>query len=204
MRGIRSERPDDQFSIFGPSERYGVERVSLGRKPDIARDKLRTWAAIQRTAALRRTFAVDFPGPGEVDRLAVERHPGAKFVEEGELIVVLPAVTGQRYIQQQITVFAHDIDQKMSHGLGRAITMIFVDRPAVMPTPDAGVRLPWIRFHFVRLAHFEIADQSAQHRAGNVFDIEDRVQFAPVSADVGVVVVRHDMGCKLRHAEPHV
>jgi beta-glucosidase len=42
MLGIRSERPDDQFSIFGPSERDGVERVSLGRKPDIARDKLRT------------------------------------------------------------------------------------------------------------------------------------------------------------------
>src|SRR5271157_2545913 len=73
-----------------------------------------------------------------------------------------------------------------------------------MPPSDAGVRLPRISFQHIRLPHLEVADDGAQHRSGNILNIEYRIQLARVPADFRVVVVGHDVGGELRHAEPHI
>src|ERR1039458_9501142 len=69
--GVRSQRLNRQFSVSGPSQRYGIQRVPLGRKSHVTRGE--SWKRTVRGSArgLGRTFAGDLPGPGGVDRLAV-------------------------------------------------------------------------------------------------------------------------------------
>src|ERR1035441_10605122 len=110
MGSARSERLDHQFSVFRPSQCYCVQRVPLRRKPDVAGEKSPAVQHIQPTAGdLGRGLAVYGKRPGGVYRLAVERHPGAASVEESELVVIGPAMAGQRYVQQQIAILADDI-----------------------------------------------------------------------------------------------
>src|SRR6185437_2265240 len=92
----------------------------------------------------------------------------------------------------------------MNHGLRCSIPMLFENVTAVMPPSDAGVRLPWIGLQRVGLAHLEIANQSAQNRLRHIFYVEYCLQFASISPDIFVVIVRHDWRGELRHAEPYV
>ncbi len=51
---------------------------------------------------------------------------------------------------------------------------------------------------------FEVAGERAPDRFGNLFQIDHAFQTAGMRLDVLVVVVSHDLRCKVRNAKPHL
>ena len=51
-------------------------------------------------------------------------------------------VAGQRNVQHEVAVLAHDVHQHLRDLFGRLVSVLVEKAPLVMPVPDAGVRLP--------------------------------------------------------------
>ena len=78
--------------------------------------------------------------------------------------------------------------------------MVLEDLAAIVPPSDACLRLPRTRLQGVCQATFEVARQRTPDRLFNLFQIHYAFQTPPVSLDVLVVVVSHDLWRKVRNA----
>ena len=61
--------------------------------------------------AVGRAFG-DLPGPGAVDRLAVDRQPGAEGPQADQLAVLDAAVGPRSDVEQHVAVLADDVDEE--------------------------------------------------------------------------------------------
>lgn len=88
----------------------------------------------------RGAFAVNFPGPGAVDSLSVYRQPGTHFAENALHFIRNGAVRARADVDEQIAIFADDIDELVDDKL-RGFEAIVLD---VAPgfVADGSVGLP--------------------------------------------------------------
>ena len=105
-------------------------------------------------------FAVDLPGAGGVDAFAVDGHPLGDAFEDAELFGVGHAGGGEGDVEQEVAVFADDVDEEVDDFLGGLVG----GAELVVPLADAGVGLPGLGGDVVEDAAFAVDDAGGAGR----------------------------------------
>ena len=128
-------------------------------------------------------FAVDLPGAGGVDAFAVDGHPCGDAGEDLAFGEVELAGVGQREVEQQVAVFADDVDEEVDDLLGGLVG----DAAFVVPVADAGVGLPWGCGDAVEDAALAVEGAGADGAVGGGLAEVDGFHFAAVFGGADVV-----------------
>src|ERR1035441_6434351 len=119
-----SQRRDDGLALR-PAHDEGVQRAVLGGEADVASGEVFAVAFIEHGVALHRwgRAAGDLPGARAVDAFAVDRHPLGNLFHGLEFLVIRLAAVGQRNVEHQVAVAAHDIAHQVHHVLAGLVLL---------------------------------------------------------------------------------
>ena len=157
--GLASERTTS-LAVLRPAQGDGVQHRALGGEADFPGVVLEVLAEV---AALdpHGAFAVDQPGPGAVDRLAVDGRPIGQLAEHLLDLGIERTVGPLHDVQQQVAVLAHVVDEHVddpTHGAELPVAV-------VEPVADRSVGLPGMGIDLGHDAAFQVLDPAAFGRS---------------------------------------
>src|ERR1700730_9156208 len=150
-----SEGVNHRFAAAGPPQFTHIQGVVFCREAKIALGKELRFRVVKGAFNdLGRAFAVDFPGARAVYSFAVYLQPRTNFTKNALHFVWDRAVRARANVDEQVSVFADDVDKLMKDRLRRFKTVVLDEAPGFVA--DGSIGLPVERANVVQLAALNI------------------------------------------------
>ena len=188
--GVSSGADRGLCLVGGPAEGKGVEGRAFGGEADVGGGvgALLVFGEALVVGEVLRALAEDREGAGAVDGFAVGGEPGGESLEKGDLVLVDGAGAADGDGEEEVAVFADDVDERVNDGARRFVGVVFEDGAFVVPVADAGVGLPGIGEDVFGAAALDVEGDGSGVVGLEVFAVDDALERA-VAGDGGVIEV---------------